>query len=303
MLVEPPIGNDRLTQPLFRALNRPIGWRPVWGVTVTFIASVLTAGLSPILAWPKRFRDVVSLEKQQMEVLCDWLEEHGDQAASDQLLQAVTEVRFRNELWGASIVCWGTAALLVLSALPYFPEPIVAIKSLVFGYRREAFYTTPPHQMVGLTQLLLAIACGMHWFQVRQHAKKMAGCVAVLNRNLDAKRTSPIAMPALGAGFRPLWMVGMVLMVLAGAVWGVPLMMAGAVHKRYITVVSDQTRAQLAEQLQTLSGVEPDISTPASIVTNAAMCRVPSCRAPVPAGAKFCPRCGSATGRPVNLTA
>jgi hypothetical protein len=83
----------------------------------------------------------------------------------------------------------------------------------------------------------------------------------------------------------------------AGAYWGVPLMLAGAVQRRYISRTSARVRAEAADRVRTILLLRRPVMRVPPFARPTILCRTPNCRAPIPMLANFCARCGARAGR------
>ena len=94
-------------------------------------------------------------------------------------------------------------------------------------------------------------------------------------------------------GFHPAWVVGAIVMVMCGGVWGVPMMLAGAVHATYSKYCSQMVRRQMAMRVrEMLLSHRPalDVPLPTRLRTT---CSNNLCKATLPKEAVYCPRCGT----------
>jgi hypothetical protein len=113
---------------------------------------------------------------------------------------------------------------------------------------------------------------------------------------------------SLGLGIRPLWLVGGVGMMMLGAPWGVVAMLAGGAQRRYINGTSRNTRADVAQRLRAMM-VRRRVATGAATagvpvpVYLRDRCVEPKCRAEIPRGVNYCPRCGTRQKIHVNRVA
>ena len=82
----------------------------------------------------------------------------------------------------------------------------------------------------------------------------------------------------------------------AGAFWGLPLMLAGAVQRRYISRTSARGRAEAADRVRTILLLRRPVARVPSFARATILCRNERCRAPIPLLANFCARCGARAG-------
>ena len=96
-------------------------------------------------------------------------------------------------------------------------------------------------------------------------------------------------MPVVAGGLNPVWIVAALIFCGIHAWWGIPLVLAGAMQRRYMTVTSPRLRSALAEQAR-------DIISPLGlrqVYGGERFCRGDRCGARMAAAANFCPRCGT----------
>ena len=111
------------------------------------------------------------------------------------------------------------------------------------------------------------------------------------------ERVPPIADPPFDFGINGGWIVGPGLLAwLGGALWAVPMALAGATQRRYINRTATRTRGELLDRARTMIAQQrPPVAVP-SYVIHGRRCDNDRCRAAIKAGARFCSRCGTATG-------
>ena len=121
---------------------------------------------------------------------------------------------------------------------------------------------------------------------------------------------SPVFLQPIGTGIRPLWAIGAVLLILNSAPWGVAMMLAGAVQRRYTRRAEPALSGALACRVRDLAAIRHRAPLLAAAPTPAPAppkvrlrCATDGCRMPLPAGAVFCPRCGSRAVAPLDRVA
>ena len=98
----------------------------------------------------------------------------------------------------------------------------------------------------------------------------------------------------------PLWIMGAVALLAMGAAWGVPLMLAGAVQRRYISRTSARVRAEAADRVRTILLLRRPVMRVPPFARPTILCRTPNCRAAIPMLASFCARCGARAGTVIS---
>jgi hypothetical protein len=138
----------------------------------------------------------------------------------------------------------------------------------------------------------------MHWLQVRWHAADVRRYIRGFNQIMATEGLAPIGAERLGMGFSPAWIIGAIAMILCSAAWGVPMMLAGAVHWRYARQCSQIQRRQMAMRVrELLLRQRPPMNVPLPVRLREP-CANPLCRMTLPKEAAFCPRCGTRAPRP-----
>jgi hypothetical protein len=305
--VEEPIsaGPDLLAGGLLNSLSRHWGdfrfWRPV----KTLIIGGITFGLAPLLVWPKRFREFIGAEQQQLWHLAEWMRLRGGTVEAQQLRDVAERIRFRPVLWMISLL---TAAGVVAAFLMRY-GPIDDLSVLLRAtYFRISEHRPPVRSPTDVEfnfiwSIGLALAYMMHWLQVQLHLADMRRFVARFNRLVGFEQIAPIALPDMGWGIRPMWIAGAIVMMACGALWALPMMLAGAAHRRYITHASGPLRARLAERVRAiLVRQRPSMRVPQPVWIRRT-CENRLCQASIAPGARFCPRCGTPIVEMVNAVA
>jgi len=142
----------------------------------------------------------------------------------------------------------------------------------------------------------LSIAYGVHWLAVQLHAADVARFVRRLNQVTQWEGVAPLTPPRLGIGAQPLWMMAAFAMLLGGVFWGLPMMLAGAVQRRYISRTSGRLRVEAAQAVREILMLKRPAMRVPTFIRPAILCRVERCRAPIPPLANFCARCGARAG-------
>ena len=165
-------------------------------------------------------------------------------------------------------------------------------------------YHTPdtPLRMIFTFGLCAAALC--HWFHLVWHQLNVEHYVRWFNQLLSRQSKDPIAEQKLELGFTPVWIVaGLLLTIGRGAIWAFPVLLAAGAHRRYIMQGSVRMRSLLAERLRAmLLERRPRMRVPSPIQIVRACVR-PTCRAPLPSDASWCPRCGTKAIRTMDVVA
>lgn len=288
---------DHLAGGVLRSLARPLAPRLAWGVFKTFTISLATFGVAPLLAWTKHLNDMIRYHRTQLWHLAEWTRlqtGHPDAAA----LAAAADAISTRRLLGVTVLLWaGLAAALVaaqVAGAESLLDPLIATT-----YR---FDLTPPQQALASSTgvafiawtLGLTSAYMLHWLRLQLHVADVRRFTEKFNRILEWEGVPPVASPRVGPGVRPMWIAGAILLALINAIWGVPMMLAGAAQRRYITDIAAGNRAALAERVNLMLALRrPSVQRSRLEIGPRQACREKLCRTELPPGASFCPRCGT----------
>jgi hypothetical protein len=178
----------------------------------------------------------------------------------------------------------------------------------------SAFRALARHRPHGLDLLLVAWGLGLsgayfcQWLQVQLHARSVRKLLDSFNEVVIDEALAPVFLEPVGFAVGPLWLLAGVLLVAVGAPWGICFMLAGGVQSRYVRRVSPRLRSQLAQRVRDMMLLRrPSPARPAPAADargyTRTRCDTPGCRMPLPASAKFCPRCGVRSAGPVDRVA
>ncbi len=294
---QPPVP-DRLAGALLKHLQRRHHQVEIGGAGRALLGALLTFGLWPLIQWPRRLRDFVVIQQMQGGHLVDWMQEAVGAEASESLRIAVDRVRFRTWLWVLSLVAAGIMVTDFAVHIDRYGMAFGDILATTWGYERSPQTAGGPVQWLHLVWGGgLAAAYLLHWLQVKLHARDMRRVIAAFNDL--AQREQLATVPPVTAHYRlvSMWTVGMVLLCLLEAWWGVAMMLAGSVQRELVNRSMPQVRLELSNTLRAmLHRRQPSMHIPTP-VRMTRPCPNARCTHQVPADAGFCPRCGS----PMNI--
>jgi hypothetical protein len=284
---------------VLQGLARPVGMRPPWGVVKTLVLGTLSFGLLPLLAWVRSFRAFSIAEQQQFVHLAQWVRENSSHPLARPLENDSRQLFNRSGGWVAAFLAVGTAVWIGVLVHGLWAAPSDVLLAGTYRYHHPDYlnYRLPR----GLTRQIFQVWCGglslayfFFWVHVRWHAQDVARFVERFNEIAKAEGINGIRATPLGMPLRPVWLVGAALWYAAGVPWGVVAMLAGAAQRRYITTASRQTRADLAHRLRAmLMRRRPSAAGVPVPVYLRDRCVEAKCRAELPRGVNYCPRCGT----------
>jgi len=286
--VNPEAGQtpDGLADAVLASLSRT-RWgylRRPWGFLKTGLVAVATAGLMPLLVWPRRFASAAVVDEQQLWHLAEWMRlrtgrsEWADLRDHARQLRSITAFR---------AIYIAIAAIALLAAVRLGAQSRgdwILVWQSACGLVNHGRFA----RFGGLWMGLLSFGYVLHWFDVGRHAARVDLFVRRFNELVAGEGVRPVKVAATGWGFDPVWTVAALVAAFLGAIWAIPLSMAGVVHRRYVWVTMRQMRGDLARRVRVML-----LQHRPPLEVRQARCVNSQCRAFLKAGAAFCPRCGA----------
>jgi hypothetical protein len=301
-----------------RDLRATIPDAPQVGLIWTLFTACFTFGLYPAVIWPLRFRNVIDAERRRLGRLARWVESRTGHPDAPRLTLAADAIRFRPLPY---LVGFGSCAAAVglFFALGGRLSPTVLVEYLYPSHPamlshgdwdrlllqrgvnapvwalRNAIFT--------IWVIALSTAFLTHWLQVRAHARSVRRFLDAFNKVAIEEGLSPVFLAPVGWGLGPTSVFWALVMTAMNAPWGVALMLAGAVQRRYAGRAGPEMRKALATRVGEMNLLpratvgagrfaERPVRSVAAPVDRRTRCATEGCRLPLPAGARFCPRCG-----------
>jgi hypothetical protein len=291
--VPPPAPHDQLGVAVFRTLNRTFKNRFSLSFVRALVGGLLTFGVLPIFGLSRRFRDYISFERQQMDHLSLWLRSHRDDEDANALRDLSGIIRFREDLHRVAIAFSFFAAYMAFILLQPFSRYDPLRFTNAFKEHALAFVAW---------NLLLCVVYMLHWVQIRLYVRDLRRFVEQFNRVTHHEKLDPVNPPSLRLGLRMGWIATAVFFVAMGAFWGIPLALAGASQRRYINHTAQRVREQMGERVRAIMASRaPAAVPPGEYRDHGPRCDRDNCRARLPAGARFCPRCGAPVTAPTDV--
>jgi hypothetical protein len=295
---------------VLQGLSRPIGGKLAWGVLKSLFWSVASFGVVPLVAWTRNFRAYAIAEQQQFLHLAQWLRNQSDHPLAKRLEEDAGELRTRAWMsWLAVLVVVVTGGLVAMYVNASRWHPVEVLLAGTFGHDthapmyRRAWQVARSNEIFLTWSVGLGVAYFIHWLQVQFHAGDVKRFVARFSEIAQAEGVNRVKAESPGLGLRPLWLLAGGILFVWGAPWGIVAMLAGAAQRRYITWSSRNTRADVAHRLRAiLMRHRPSSNYPLPVYLRD-RCVEPKCRAEIPRGINYCPRCGTRQKAQVNRIA
>jgi hypothetical protein len=288
---------DHLASAVLRSLGRSYRNQFSLSPVRATLLGLLTLGVFPIFRLSAAFRNFVMFEKQQLGYLTDWLRLHagGEEAAA---LADWTKAIDTGRRGSVVVRFCLVAVVLVLFATIDGRVTIDRLLNATYhfihldSHRAENNLVAFLVWNAGLSTIYLAL-----WLRVLSHRAKMRGFIDRFNAIARRHGVESIRPPAAAIDTNPLWIIGALVMLWWGAIWSIPLMLAAATQRGYINSSSQQLRGQLMDRVRAmLMNRRPMVAVP-NYMIHGKRCENGVCQATLPAGARYCPRCGSAVAQ------
>lgn len=281
-----------------RALSREHPLPRRWGVPKTVLLSALTFGIAPLYIWPGKLKTAATIEQQQLWHLAQWIRLQSGHAEGERLSKLAERAGFKPLLWVCSMFCLTvTVAVFALQAA-HWGMDLRDIQAATYSYGRM----TPQHFPFPVARQLFVVwtaglcaAYTIHWFHLQLHQGQVKRFVEALNVIAEREQIRPVPVRSARLGFRPIWALGGILMVGVGAIWAIPMVLAGALQARW-PEESRQLRGGMSEMLREMLMMRRPVLAVPRPAKLGEFCMNDLCRGRVPPQAQYCPRCGLCAG-------
>lgn len=298
----PNVDHDDVARTLVRDLERAESAPKPWGILSSGVAGFFSLGVLPILLWNDRFRDFVDVERQQLRRFAEWIRLHSTRPETMDLRVAGDDLGCRPILSALSLLSVLGVVLLFAAQLAGGSGPIVErLLANTYRFNASAYRWHFPlndmrQQLFAAWSIGLSIAYLFHWVQVQAHASDVRRVAVQANRVFQGIGVARVPVPRAGIELGLLWIALGVLLASKGAWWGLAMAICGATQQRFMGSHSPRLRRALAARVREMSRMPmtPGRDGYADNLAGASRRRCPHvrCQAPMPTGARFCPRCG-----------
>ena len=251
-----------------------------WGPFSSFILSICTFGILPLLVWPRRWNAFAEYERRQMISLATFWRRRATPMQAQALDASISQMGPQSIFTVVPILILVFVGMMVVSLLND-GRSMENILRMILGYHRYHWWFLDPLDMklyaIWTISLLIGYIC--HWAAVRSHALAVESLAVKINGIAGVRGAGRFV--GVTSGLNPLWIVAAVALRGMHAWWGIPLVLAGAMQRKYMNSTSPRIRQALVGQL--LDGP----------TGQASFCNIPGCGAPKRDQANYCPRCGA----------
>ncbi len=192
----------------------------------------------------------------------------------------------------ASMMAWFLVVMFGI-AIVHLDYTVPELRYVIYGAGRpHSLHSRDDNDLfyvIWLTTLLLAYSC--HWLVVREHLFAVKSLFHAAKHSAGPPTTG-VRRYKIENGLSALWVIGAILSCLHAAWWGIPLALAGAMQRKYMTTTSRMLRGILAEGVRTAASPQDMEAAKQGI----RFCRTQTCGCHLPQIARYCPRCGTPTG-------
>ena len=282
---------DHLAASVLRSLGR--SFRDQFSLTSAdaAITGLLTFGVLPLWKLHRQFRDYITFEKQQLWHLAEWLRVRR---GGDDTLALHDALKKHRTNFLLSLGKFFGVFAFVGTVLHELHGRFRLSRLIEYTYRENWSRDWDNMPIWPAWVAGLGIAYAAHWLQVILHERRLERFAERFNKVAVREGVAPIADPPFDFGINAGWIIGGGLLAwLGGALWAVPMALAGATQRRYINRTATRTRGELLDRVRAMIAQQrPAVAVP-NYVIHGRRCDNERCRATIKAGARFCSRCGT----------
>jgi hypothetical protein len=278
---------DHLATSVMRSLSRSHHDHFSLSAVRAALLGVFTFGLVPLWRLQKQFRGYVAMEKQQLWHLAEWLRNRRGGESAQAVADAVSTIHWRRGLSTIGTLCFA----VVLMGIIYLLRTGVGYHGLWDRAYRSHFALS---QILLAWNGLLTAGFAFHYLQVRMHLRDIQRVGQRFNELAKRENVASISVPQFALRNALPWMIIGLVMAFAGALWAMPMALAALSQRTYVNETSARLRTELLDRMRAMMMQNrPAVAMPTYTI-HGRRCGNALCRALLPVGAEYCPRCGSA---------
>lgn len=304
-LLTPADPPDYLSNAVLQSLSRPPLERHSWGAFTTFLFGALSFGILPLLFPLRRGRQYRLIERDQLLHLSEWMRVQNPETArslplSHDEIHRDASIPFMIGIGSAFVTFWILSTHFIQAGWSFRD-----LLKVAYGTPWQSLLSVTRSGDVWMDRLLPIMLIGQlaYWWTFVSQSLSARDFARRFNEFAKEEGLAPVAIPEVSLGLRPLWMAGAILFLAAHAPWGAVMMLAGAAQRRYIRHSSRQFRLELAQRVRDVMAVKRPLAKVPVATNLRTRCRDDRCRSPLPATARFCPRCGKPVTEKVDRVA
>ena len=264
--------------------------------------AVISLGLVPAILWPMRFKRVAEKEQEIFRLLARWARTRGNEREANRLKDSADSIRVTPALFAVALVLVLATAMMLLTALllvpiPHTDWPLTAVTNMT--YRVFATASDDPRSydaqkwVFMMWSSFITVVYFAHLLQVHLYARQVRQFLDRFNALVIHEGFAPVYLKPIGWGASPVWLGAALAMLLIGAVWGVPMAIAGATDRRYRRHASCLMKVELVARIKNMALSNPERERVGNSNGGTYRCPTPGCHHESPKKAKFCPHCGN----------
>lgn len=283
---------DHLGAAVLRSLNRNYKNK----FSVSFVralgSSLISFGVLPVFGLGRRFSDYAMFDRQHLWHLSEWLRLQTGREEATVLRDLTRTIRFRDALQSVAVLLALGAVGVLLWQVWGTPHIVSALVTQTWGVHPWRANTGALPKAFIVWNAALFGAYMIQFIQVKAYRRGIERFVEQFNKLALAERLPPVAPPAIARGPALAWVATGVILTLMGAIWGIPLALAGLAQRRFINVSAARTRSEMADRVRVILTRSRPVLRHLEVNVHGPVCLNYLCRAKLPAAATFCPRCG-----------
>jgi hypothetical protein len=273
-----------------------------WGIVRTAVFGFLTFGLAPALVWAFAVREQIDRDRDLYTRAAGWFRFHSVHPEAGRLCAAAEKINARPFLSVLPIICCLGVALFFLTN--FGPHDRIGAASRAthrypaaqrFHELREVDFQVTAADFDRRDRMYLAWVAGTSaaylgvWLAIRSHRQALDRFSNQFRAFAAAERLRPpvTVIPHDPAGR---WWIGACVLAWLGLAWGPAAMLAASSRRRVTARTSMPLRQDVAYAIAEMTRVRQGGGASAIAVR----CARRTCAAQLPAGARFCRRCGAA---------